>query len=72
MSTARRKPPQASDELRAALAGLALQGLLANPDISARLLLNKDPEEPILGAYIDLMALAATHASGKLLEELNK
>ena len=42
MSATKRKPQQASDELRAALAGLALQGLFANPDITGRLLANVD------------------------------
>lgn len=73
MSTARRKPQQASDELRAALAGLALQGLLANPDISARLLANMDPEEgTAVGDFMGACTRIAVGGADLLIHELNK
>lgn len=67
MSTARRKPPQASDELRAALAGLALQGLFANPDVTGRLLANVDEG---LGDFTTTCARMAVGAADILLHEL--
>ena len=67
MSTARRKPQQASDELRAALAGLALQGLFANPDITGRLLANVDDG---LGDFTATCARMAVGAADILLHEL--
>lgn len=67
MSTARRKPQQASDELRAALAGLALQGLFANPDITGRLLANVDE---CLGDFTATCARMAVGAADILLHEL--
>ena len=73
MSTARRKPPQVSDELRAALAGLALQGLLANPDISARLLSNIDPEEgTAIGDFMGACTRIAVGGADLLINELNR
>ena len=72
MNASRRKPSPPSEELRAALAGLALQGLLANPDISARMLANIDNEGTAVGGYVsDCVTIAAT-ASARLLEELSK
>lgn len=67
--TTRRKP---TDELRAALAGLALQGMLANPDISGRALANMDPDGESTALYLESLTLTAVKASGMLLEELNK
>lgn len=65
--TARRKP---TDELRAALAGLALQGMLANPDISGRMLANMDPEAT--SNLLDICTRTAVQGADMLIEELNK
>lgn len=63
-----RKPKAPNEELRAALAGLALQGLFANPDITARLLANVDDG---LGEFTTTCARMAVGASDLLLHELN-
>ena len=67
MSTARRKPPPVSDELRAALAGLALQGLFANPDVTGRLLANVDDG---LDDFTATCARMAVGAADILLHEM--
>jgi len=72
MSTTRRTKPAPVNELRAALAGLALQGLLANPDISARLLPNMDADDEMAGAYVANLVNFAVASSARLLEELSK
>ena len=67
MNATKRKPSQASDELRAALAGLALQGLFANPDITGRLLANVDDG---LGDFTATCARMAVGAADILLQSL--
>jgi hypothetical protein len=70
MST-RKKPV---NELRAALAGLALQGLLSNPDITTRLLANasEDPDDTSVGEFTGTCVRMAVGAADMLLLELNK
>jgi len=64
-----------ANELRAALAGLAMQGLFANPDITARLLANidaDDPENTAIGDFTTTCARMSVGAADVLLWELNK